>query len=167
MTIYDDLKAGIDKIIADYKAANADGKLSFSEIFTLVGNAIATFVQLIENFGSGTGAEKKAAVLAAIDQLFDEVIIPIDIKGIPNMLEGIVDKALKQLVLTLADGWSIRSLTFSTRPVGDRQVANLPETQKTHKVPALAFQARPQDLKPTKVRFKIRILGDSHGDATW
>jgi hypothetical protein len=105
MTIYDDLKAGIDKIIADYKAANADGKLSFSEIFTLVGNAIATFVQLIENFGSGTGAEKKAAVLAAIDQLFDEVIIPIDIKGIPNMLEGIVDKALKQLVLTLADGW--------------------------------------------------------------
>ena len=105
MSIYDDLRAAIDKIIADYKAANADGKLSFTEIFTLVSNAVATFVQLMENFGSGTGAEKKAAVITAIEQFFDEVIIPIDIKGIPNLLEGIVDTALKQLVLTLANGW--------------------------------------------------------------
>lgn len=105
MSLYDDLKAAIDKIIADYKAANADGKLSFSEIFELVGNAVATFVQLVETYGGTSGAEKKAAVLQAIEQLFDEVIIPIDIKGIPNFLEPIADRALKQLVLALADGW--------------------------------------------------------------
>lgn len=105
MSLYDDIKEAIDKIIADYKAANADGKLSFTEIFTLVGNAVATFVQLAEQCAGKTGAEKKAAVLQAIEQLFDEVIIPIDIKGIPNLLEGIVDRAFKQLVLALADGW--------------------------------------------------------------
>ena len=105
MSIYDELRASIDEIVASYKAANADGKLSFSEIFTLLGNAAATFVQLVESFSNGTGAEKKAAVLQAIEKLFDEVIIPIDIKGIPNMLEAIVDRALKQLVMSLADGW--------------------------------------------------------------
>jgi hypothetical protein len=106
-SIYGDLRSAVDKIVANYKAANADGKLTFTEIFTLVGNAVATFVQLMErvpSFGSSTGAEKKAAVLLAIDQLFDEVIIPIDIKGIPNLLEGIADRALKQLVMILADG---------------------------------------------------------------
>jgi hypothetical protein len=105
MSLYDNMKAAIDNIIADYKAANTDGKLTFTEIFTLVSNAVATFVQLLENFGGGTGAEKKAVVLQAIEQFFDEVIIPIDIKGIPNVLEGIVGRALKQLVLSLADGW--------------------------------------------------------------
>jgi len=105
MSLYDQLKEAIDEIIANYKAANADGKLTFSEIFTLLGNAVATFVQLTESLGAGSGADKKAAVLEAISQFFDEVIIPIDIKGVPNLLEGIVDQSLKQLVLTLADGW--------------------------------------------------------------
>lgn len=105
MSIYDKLQGAIDQIIADYKAANADGKLSFSEIFTLVGNAVASFVHLTEDFGEGTGPEKKAAVIAAIDRFFDEVITPIDIKGIPNFLESIFDSSLKSLVLALADGW--------------------------------------------------------------
>lgn len=105
MSLYDKLQDSITQIIADYKAANADGKLSFTEIFTLVGNAVASFVHLTENFGEGSGPEKKAAVIAAIDKLFDEVITPIDIKGIPNFLESIFDSSLKKLVLALADGW--------------------------------------------------------------
>jgi len=105
MSIFDKLQDSIDQIIADYKEANKDGKLSFSEIFTLVGNAVASFVHLMESFGEGTGAEKKAAVLAAIDRFFDEVITPIDIKGIPNFLESIFDSSLKSLIMALADGW--------------------------------------------------------------
>ena len=49
-----------------------------------------------------TGAEKKAAVLAALETFFDEVIAPLDIKGIPNFIEPIVDSSLKKLSLTLA-----------------------------------------------------------------
>jgi len=105
MTIYDDLRDAVEEIIADYKKANADGELTFSEIFTLVGNAVATFVQLAQAFGGVDGPAKKAAVLSAIEQFFDEVIVPIDIKGVPNFLEGIVDTALKRLVLTFAGSW--------------------------------------------------------------
>jgi hypothetical protein len=105
MSLFSKLQVSIDQIIADYRKANEDGKLSFSEIFTLVGNAVATFVHLMETFGEGTGAEKKAAVLLAVDKFFDEVITPIDIKGIPNFLEPVFDSSLKNLVMALADGW--------------------------------------------------------------
>lgn len=104
MTIYDDLKTAVEQITAQYKESVADGKLSFSEIFALISKATASFVQLFEQFTDGvSGEDKKAAVLAALEHFFDEVISPLDIKGIPNFIEPIVDSSLKQLVLTLAD----------------------------------------------------------------
>jgi hypothetical protein len=104
MGIYDDLKDAVNTIIAHYKDATADGKLSFTEIFSLAGKATASFIQLFETFAANvTGAEKKAAVLAALETFFDEVIAPLDIKGIPNFIEPIVDSSLKKLSLTLAD----------------------------------------------------------------
>ncbi len=103
MGIYDDLKGAINTIIAHYKEATADGKLTFTEIFALSGKALASFVQLIETFTDNvTGEEKKQAVLAALDTFFDEVISPIDIKGIPNFIEPVVDSSLKKLCMTLA-----------------------------------------------------------------
>lgn len=104
MTIYDDLKDAVSAITAHYKEATSDGKLSFSEIFSLASKATASFVQLFEQFTDGvSGAEKKAAVLAALAAFFDEVISPLDIKGIPNFIEPVVDSSLKKLALTLAD----------------------------------------------------------------
>ena len=104
MTIYDDLKTAVEQITAHYKEATSDGKLSFAEIFSLISKATASFIQLFEKFTDGvSGADKKAAVLAALDAFFDEVISPLDIKGIPNFIEPVVDSSLKKLALTLAD----------------------------------------------------------------
>lgn len=104
MGIYDDLKSAVEEITAHYKDVASDGKLTFSEIFSLAGKATASFIQLFEKFTDGaSGADKKAAVLAALDAFFDEVISPLDIKGIPNFIEPIVDSSLKKLALTLAD----------------------------------------------------------------
>jgi hypothetical protein len=109
MALYDDIEGALTEIIAHYKNATKDGKLSFSELITLGSNAVASLMQVAEHFG-GTGTEKKQAVITALGQFYDQVIAPIDIKGVPNLLEGIVDKALKELMLTLAGGW-IDSLT--------------------------------------------------------
>jgi len=104
MGIYDDLQGAVNQIIAHYKDATADGKLSFTEIFSLSGKALASFIQLFETFTDNvTGEAKKQAVLAALDTFFDEVISPIDIKGIPNFIEPVVDTSLKRLCMSLAD----------------------------------------------------------------
>lgn len=104
MGIYEDLKDAVEDIIIHYREVTEDDKLSFTEIFTLAGKALGSFVQLFESFTSNaTGEDKKAAVLAALETFFDEVIGPIDIKGIPNFIEPVVDSSLKKLCMTLAD----------------------------------------------------------------
>jgi hypothetical protein len=100
-TLYDEVKEAIDKIVAKYKELAVDG-LTFTEMWTLFNNATATLVQLVEKYGDYTGEEKKAVVLQALDHFYDEVIEPIDIKAIPNFIEPIVDKAMKELLLVLA-----------------------------------------------------------------
>lgn len=102
--LFNDIESSVDLIIADYKASVADGKVTFAEIFKLLTNSVGSFVKLVEDFSDYSGSQKKAAVLAAIEKLFDTVIAPMDIEAIPNIVEGILDNAVKQLVLTVADG---------------------------------------------------------------
>ncbi len=102
MSLLAGIKESVDKIVAEYKKSAADG-LSFSEVFSLASNAVATFVELVELAG-GTSEEKKAAVLEAVELFYDEVIAPLDIKQIPNFIEPMLDNALKGLILVFADG---------------------------------------------------------------
>jgi len=104
MGLYQDIDVAVGQIIAKYKEAAVDG-LTLGEVFTLAQNAVATLVQLTEKYGGFSGAEKKEAVLAALDRLYDEVIAPIDIAQIPNWIEPMFDKFAKQLILYLADSW--------------------------------------------------------------
>jgi len=101
MGLYQDIDEAVGQIIAKYKVVAVDG-FTLSEVITLSQNAVATLVQLTEKYGGFSGAEKKEAVLAAVDRLYDEVIAPIDIQKIPNWIEPMFDKFAKELVLYLA-----------------------------------------------------------------
>jgi hypothetical protein len=109
MSLYDDVQDSITQIIASYQTVVADGKLTLSELWTLFQNATATLVQLVERYSGYSGTEKRDVVLAALGTLYDEIIAPVDIKGVPNFLEPLVDKSLRELLLTLA-GPAIDSL---------------------------------------------------------
>jgi hypothetical protein len=105
MDLSSSLSSAIDNIIAEYKASRVDGKLTFNEMLTLVYNASATFIKLVETVKPGPNATKKEIVLAAIAQFYDVVVAPIDIAGVPNLLEGPIDSVLRSLVLSLASAW--------------------------------------------------------------
>ena len=105
MGLYQELSGSIDGVIAAYKESRTDGKTSFSEVMTLAYNASATFVKLIEGLSDKSGVEKKEVVLAAIGKFYDEVIAPMDISGIPNLVEGMVDSAIRALIMTLVGSW--------------------------------------------------------------
>ena len=100
-----DLSQSVDAVLAAYKASVADGRLTFHEILTLVYNATATFVKLVESIDQRPGDTKKQVVLNAIDKFYATVVAPIDIQGIPNFLEGAVDAVIKALILALASAW--------------------------------------------------------------
>jgi hypothetical protein len=106
MALYDETKSAIDAVIGEYKKVVADGKISISEVFTLVGRATATFVNLFRSLGLGTESEQKETVVLAIGRFYDEIVAPIDITGIPNFLEPVVDRAMKELLLLLTRSWA-------------------------------------------------------------
>lgn len=100
--MYEQLKGAIEEIIAAYKDVYADKKITFGEMLTLVTRACATFVKLVESMGQGTGEEKKNAVVTAVSQFYDVVIAPMDIPGIPNFVEPMVDQGAKLVIMTVA-----------------------------------------------------------------
>lgn len=99
-------------LIADFVAktsqkiseARSDGSITFAEAFGIFTDCVERLVSAAQSL-SLPGSEKKAAVLAAVDKLFDTLLAPIDIPYIPDLIERtVVDPALKKLALAAADG---------------------------------------------------------------
>ena len=115
MSLYEDAKSAIDTVISEYKKVVTDGKISVSEVFTLVGKATATFVNLFRSLNIGTESERKETVVLAVAKFYDEIVAPIDITGVPNFLEPVVDRALRELLLLLTRSWSDAVLAVFTK----------------------------------------------------
>lgn len=99
----DEFVDAITRIFKVYKDSLADGKLTWHEIMTLMCNGSTTFTRLIEQMNpeNGQGAVKKELALATLGQFYDSVIAPIDIKGVPNFVEPMVDSALRSLAISV------------------------------------------------------------------
>jgi hypothetical protein len=104
MNLYDNMKELVETLHKQFEQLkNDDGKISLADAWSLFQTGIAELVKLAEFFDV-PGPEKKAMVLDALEKLYDDVIAPIDLKPVPNIIEPMVDKTLKMLFLTLANG---------------------------------------------------------------
>lgn len=103
-SVQEQLEQTILAMVDRYKGYTADGKITYAEVLGLLYNGAATLVRLVEIAGQGSREEKKQLVLAGLDKFYDTVIAPIDIVGIPNIMEGMVDATLKSLLLTTVEG---------------------------------------------------------------
>jgi hypothetical protein len=146
MSLYDDIEQALDAVITKYKESAGDG-LSMGEVFTLAANAVATLVQLTEKYGGYSGDDKKEAVIKALGRVYDEVIEPIDIKQIPNFLEGMFDKFAKQLLMTLAESW-IESLVNIFNKTGWGNGGQTPAPTPSPEVPQGPSDDKPSDFVP-------------------
>jgi hypothetical protein len=103
MSVYDEIKTEIDKIVDKYKTYAGDGVLTFAEVWKIVALGTHDIVVVLDKFAH-SGADKKIAALEAVDRFYADVIKPIDIKAVPNIVEPVVDKALGAMVHSVADG---------------------------------------------------------------
>lgn len=103
MPLYEDIQASVKQLIESYKLKAADG-LTFSEATKLFTEAIGEIVKILQTTG-GTGAEKRAAAIQAAQAFYDNVLAPIDIPGIPNLIvEPIVDKTIGGFIPAIVGG---------------------------------------------------------------
>lgn len=92
----EDFKPVIDK----YKELIADGKLDTNDIFKLLVVGVGGVVRFMSGYMDLTFEQRKEIGLALVEQFFNEIIKPIDLPGVPNLIEPYVDELAKTLVMT-------------------------------------------------------------------
>lgn len=107
MALAGQLSSAVKSLIEEYqgvaqeKAAN--GGFTFLDACRVITGAIVPLMKACYAFRNFADQERKVAVLAAIGEFYDAVIAPIDIKAVPNFIEGLADAAIKQILLTVAE----------------------------------------------------------------
>lgn len=102
-----DLNTELNELLTYYKSLKTDG-WTIEEIYSFIVRSIGSITRLVGKYNPATD-DLKATVLAAFDNLYDNVIAPIDIPYIPNIIETrfvdpLIKKALHKQVSGILDG---------------------------------------------------------------
>lgn len=101
-TLMNDVTSVIGKIKEEYASLMEDGKLSLADAWRLIMVATEEFAKLAESFNVG-GEQKKAMVLAALEEFYDRVMANWDIPYIPNVVvEPALKRILKPVIMNIA-----------------------------------------------------------------
>lgn len=102
--LYDTISTQVEALIALYREKAKDG-LSWREILEILVTATTTLLPTLMAAADTTEADVKAAAVKGVTRLFDQVIAPMDLPGIPNVVEvAVVDPALRQAIPIFVDG---------------------------------------------------------------
>ena len=101
--LYEIVRLEVESLIAEVKLDTADKILSLSEVWTLAAHCISSFVKIADKLDV-EGKDKKQVVMEAAEKLYDEVIAPLDIPKIPNMVEPMFDRLAKSVYLEILSG---------------------------------------------------------------
>lgn len=104
MNAFEQIRTSVSRLVDQFNQSRSDGVITLSEIWQMTGRAVSEIVQ-ITNSLKVSGPEKKEAALEAFEQFVDNVIVPLDLPYVPNLIvEPIVDKALKSMLMAAANG---------------------------------------------------------------
>lgn len=92
-------------IRAEVEGRRADGRLTVGDMFAIGGRVVQCAVDEVRSLPDLSVEEKKVAVLAAVDRWYAGEIAPLDLPGVPELVErAIVDPALGSLAHALVSG---------------------------------------------------------------
>lgn len=77
-------------------------RIALSEAWKILQLAIASLVQIIENIAIDLeGKEKKAIAIEYINSFYDKVFVIVDIPLIPSLVEPIIHKYIKSIIMIM------------------------------------------------------------------
>lgn len=147
-TLYEQIKTQIDDLIAHYKAESKDG-WTLSEVWSMTTRAIASLDAIFQTAsGEFSVNTKRDVLLNVFGELYDQVIAPLDIPYVPDLIEKrFLDPRLRKVFISLVSGGydallRVASRAPSTPPVSGGAVS--PPTAP----PAASPPSLPSDWKP-------------------
>ncbi len=98
-----DLNKEVEDVLAHYRRYKVDG-WTVTEVYEFITRATGSLVRLVGEYDPSHD-DLKATVLAAIGKLYDDVLAPIDIPYVPNIIETrFLDPAIRSALLKQVSG---------------------------------------------------------------
>ena len=105
-------------VVKTQESLAAVKKIAIAEAGKILQLAVAAVIQVIENIGTDlSGPEKKALAMELLSNFYDKVFLIIDIPLVPNILEPIIHRYVKQFLMILV-GSSIDAMVTTFRNTG-------------------------------------------------
>lgn len=105
VNLYASVQEAFDALLVHYKALAKDG-MTLSDAWELANDAVSSATRVIEEIQTEYGGStKKEVVLKFASDFYDQVLAPIDLPRVPNVIETRwVDPALKEVYMLLVNG---------------------------------------------------------------
>jgi len=109
----------LKNLAAEFKTQLEAGKrVTVDQAWKIIQLAIADIIQAIEiKLPNTAGKDKKAVAMELLSSFYDSVFLVVDIPFVPNLLEPIIHKYVKSLIMLLASS-AIDAMVTTFRNVG-------------------------------------------------
>jgi hypothetical protein len=97
------IRAEVEKLIASTKErVNEVKRFALGEAWKLLQLTTASVVQIIEAIGNDlSNPDKKALALELLNSFYDKVFLIIDVPFVPNIVEPIIHKYIKNILMIM------------------------------------------------------------------
>jgi hypothetical protein len=119
MTPQELVKVEIEKLINNTKESLGIVKnVALSQAWKILQLAVASVVQIIEQIATNlAGPDKKVIAMEALFKFYDGVFVAIDIPFVPNILEPIIHKYVKSILMIMVSA-TIDAMVTTFRNTG-------------------------------------------------
>lgn len=119
MSVKELVQVKVDLLINQVKLSLKDLKtVAISEAWKILQLAVVEIIQEIEESGSDLkGKDKKALAMELLSKFYDSVFMIIDIPFVPNLIEPIIHRHVKSLLMILL-GSTIDAMVTAFRQIG-------------------------------------------------
>lgn len=118
-TIKEAIKPEVEKLISQAKISLNEIKVvALAQAWKILQLAVASVIQIIENTASDlAGKNKKAIAMELLSKFYDSVFVVVDVPFVPNLLEPIIHKYVKTLLMILVSS-TIDAMVTTFRNTG-------------------------------------------------
>ena len=119
MSVKELVQVKVDLLVNQVKLSLKDLKtVAISEAWKILQLAVVEIIQQIEQSGSELkGKDKKALAMELLSKFYDSVFMIIDVPFVPNLIEPIIHKYVKSLLMILL-GSTIDAMVTAFRQIG-------------------------------------------------
>ncbi len=119
MSVKELVQVKVDLLVNQVKLSLKDLKtVAISEAWKILQLAVVEIIQEIEESGSELkGKDKKALAMELLSRFYDSVFMIIDIPFVPNLIEPIIHRHVKSLLMILL-GSTIDAMVTAFRQIG-------------------------------------------------